>query len=254
MSGKPVSRLPPPPLTPAQRGQLVEMSKDIARWIAHFKRKYRGLLEPEDVGQLVNMAAGQAVRTWRAECNVPVEMYAWKHVNGVVIRAARDEVEERDAVREAAEKCMNNQRDEGDRMNDTDEMILHQAQSLSDRVVAAMVFSLATASPARDAEEGEEQMADLQMRAKVRSAVANANLLERELTVLEMHYVKDCEFKEIAEALQIGYSSVRRIHNEALTSLREQLCAMGITELAAMDPAARGAASREPDKSSAAIP
>jgi DNA-directed RNA polymerase specialized sigma subunit len=222
VSDKPVSRLPAPPLTPKQKGLLLEMRHDIVRWIAHFRKKYRGLLEPADVAQLVEMASVEGVRTFREECMVPVAMYVWKHVSGTVIDEARGQVKQRDVVRAAAEKCMNNQRDENHRMKDTDAMVLAQAHALSDRAVAAMIFSLAAESSVRDALAGEDELADREMRTKMRALVAEANLSERELSVLEGHYIKDAEFKDVAEAMKIGYSSARKIHNDALITLGER--------------------------------
>lgn len=228
MSDNPVSRLPPAPLTPQQQAQLLDMRSYIARWVAHFSQKYRNLLEPDDVGQLVNMAAAQALRTWRPEHNVLLAFYAWKHVCGTVIRAARKQVEHRDVLRAVAEKCMNQQRDDGDAMKDSDAIVLERAHALSDRAVAAMMFCLANEASVLEAMEGEEVIAERQMRAKVRKAVEEAELLEKELSILELHYVKNLEIKEAAEAMQVGYSSARRIHNDALTTLGERLRAMGI--------------------------
>jgi RNA polymerase sigma factor (sigma-70 family) len=237
VSDTPVRRLRPG-LTPAQQAQLLELRHHIARWVKHFTKKYRDLLEPDDVAQIVNLASSEGVRTWRRECNVPVEFYAWKHVNGEVIDAARKQVAHRDLVRAAAAKCMNNQRDDGNLMKDTEEMIVLQAQSLSDRVLAAMAFSLVAESTVRDATAGEDEPADRDMRTKVRSIVAKANLLERELTILEGHYPKDREIKEIAEEMEIGYSSARRIHNEALTTLAERFRANGFTGSGGVNPRA----------------
>lgn len=122
---------------------------------------------------------------------------------------------------------MNNQRDEGDGLKDTEETLALRAHSLSDRTVAAMVFSMAAESSVRDATAGEDGFAVRDMQAKVRH-LASTHLTEREQTILQRHYVEEAEFTVIAEALEIGYSSGRRFHNEALTTLGERLRAMTI--------------------------
>lgn len=218
------------PLTREQQLLVLDNQRFSHTMTRRLGAKYRGLIARDDVQQLVETGLSESARAWRATEGTPFTHFAWKRIIGAVTRAARDEVRQRSAVRRATAACLDMQDEQVD-IEDTTEMLAARADTLSSRVAMAMVLGLATQASGDAAVGPESALVESDFATKARASLRAAvdTLPERRRRLVEMYYFEGFELRDVAETMSLGYSTVRREHNEALDALRSHLRDAGIT-------------------------
>ena len=219
-----------PPLTPAQQALVIEHGGFARRMTRVLHRRYSRLLDRDDIEQLIQEGLAEAARTYRPEERVPFEAFAYKRACGLVIRAAGREVGVRRLARQAADACAACQ-DDGDALADSDETTRTRFVEITERIMMAMAFGLARPA-VTGAPQGEGDVVAQETRARAQRALETglARMSAEDRAILDGYYHEDRELKAIADELRLGYSTVRRRHNDALTKLAGTLARAGVDE------------------------
>ena len=217
------------PLTREQQRLVLDHQGSAQTMTRRYRRRYRGLLGDDDVKQLVDTGLAEAARAFKPNEGTPFSFFAWKRVCGSVIAAAKDEVRHRDAARRAAEACLDMQEDDVE-IEDTADVLVARTETLAARISMAMMLGVATQAAAEDAAGAEALFIDRDYAQATRAALAStlATLSVRRRKLIELYYFQNRELREVAPLLDVGYSTARREHNEALDQLRAGLRARGI--------------------------
>lgn len=219
-----------PALTPEQQRLVLDQGRLVRNLTLRYARKYRNLMSEDDIAQWIQVGLAESARSWDRSANTPFGAFAWKRISGLIADAVHGEVRQRDIVRRASEACMEAQRDEGE-LEDSQEIVYARTERLAARISTAIMLGLVNEDSGLTALEDEDAMAERDFVQRVKRALRDMlRLLSvRRQRLLELYYVEERDLKEVALLLQIGYSSARREHNEALDELAEMLNAQGLT-------------------------
>lgn len=207
------------PATPRQERNMRELLPALRRVARRTSYRYRGALSADELESIGYLGLQQAARTFDPGRGVPFAGFAWSRIHGAMLTALRKETVLQRGAREAAYKATTQWRDEGDVFADNDQLNRKRLDEYAGAVVAAMVCGVVGEATAR-APQQDEALTALSLKRLTSSLhVGLPKLREDKRLVIDRHYFAGVSLKDIGAELGVSYSTVRRLHQQALKRL-----------------------------------
>jgi RNA polymerase sigma factor for flagellar operon FliA len=223
-----------PPDDPWEQMLVERMQGAVEQRAAHWAKRFRGLVEADDLRQLGLMGLLEAARRFEQERNKSFDDYARRWIDGKMldaIRTASLHARIDRAMFRAHARFLAGYSDDFDRVrhraSEAERRLEALCESLLDAGVLAGTFEAAKVTPV------DEELVEWEEYHKVQKALreAIAELPENQQRLLVMLYVEGFFIEEAAEALDVDRSWVNRLHTSAREALRRALLRRGITRV-----------------------
>ena len=219
-----------PPLSPAQqqraRSATRFANKLAARLAAQLGRNV------DDIASVANEALLDAARTYDPEMGTKFTTHVWSRVRGEVFdTVTKERAHSGDgllrALRRAGHAVAETIDDEGNVLEDTDEVTVSRMEMACDEVLAGV---LAGFGCRMDAANAEMELVEAQTEAGVLAALRGAvgSLEDADARLVELHYGRELALEAVAQELGLSYRTARRRHREVLDRLAKRLRAAGV--------------------------
>ncbi|MCA9625112.1 MAG: sigma-70 family RNA polymerase sigma factor [Myxococcales bacterium] len=209
-------------LTAEQRGLVTEHARVVQTVVRRHAARYEGLVSAEELTQAAQLALVAAARAFDPSRGVPFGGFAWKRVEGAVLRIAGREAEARHQRRAMATYLTRVAR-RGDVLTDTPTSVRAELHDHARCAATAMLLGLVAEDDATAPPD------ELLLRRERREAVhrALAELDEESRQLVAAHYFERQTLTAIAAAQGATMITTRRRHQRALKRLAELLVELG---------------------------
>jgi RNA polymerase sigma factor for flagellar operon FliA len=204
-------------LTPAEQQLVAEHGLRVIERVTRFyAAKYNGLIAHDDVKQAALLGVVDAARRFD-QSRGRFATFAWIRAVGLIRDAVRAEAQHQ-RMRRTVSRAGCNVHRQGTVLTDTRESVTTELEL---HLASAAMAAAVEARLAADAKVAEDQLMLEQSRQKLRHALDS--LSRDDWRLIELYYVENKKFQEVAQAFGCSLATARRRHARALEQLLNHL-------------------------------
>jgi RNA polymerase sigma factor FliA len=222
-------------LTPKDKARVERALVLVERRARYIGRRYRGLVDPEELVTVGKIGAVEVVRRYDEARDASFDGYALARIDGQMLSLVRTSAKAKQrelSMKRAALRFRTHHRAEYDILKETPETLHARLTTFTgDLAAVAILSNVETKRHAPPDEELAERAERAHMMLMLAEALAE--LSEDERQVLGALYVDDMDMRDTEAHLGVPYITVRRRHDRARDKLRKALVRRGVTDMPA---------------------